>query len=609
MQLLIIPLLAAVATSWLTGVTVEDLGEPARVRTLALRHITRDPDGHDIAWAAYEAEDKHAIVGVRLDNGDVIWLETTRFGRSHIQTTKAADGNLYAYTGNPGRFLKYDAVKRELVTLGVPAKPASYWIGSAVGPDGRFYVGTYPQTALVRCDPRTGKVDSLGRLSDDPKECYIIHPAISDDNVVYCPVGLHHRELWAVDAVTGEKKQILPAGLTKAQGAPSVWVADDGQVYGRAGGTTFLCRRDGITVGKPKPPRRPPNPLQTGDKVISNIGEDGRIKITDTTAKAVSFLQTRFEGSPRQIFSVGCERDGCIYGGTVFPAFSFRYDPRTGDMTNFGILTRGPIQVYDVVNHSKGLFLSSYMNASVDFFDPSKPIRKPDNPRHVVTLPGQERPVQLTLGPDGMIYTGTFPSKGRLGGALLRVNPDDFSHKTWTNVITNQSLHRLASLPQTGELLITTSISGGSSAIPTEKEACIFLWNCKQEKAVFTAQPLPGTKTYGAVVRAANGLVYGLGSGNKFYVFDPVARKTVFTGVLPVKGLHYPELADEPFGPRGLIYGLGEDAIIAIDPTDHSVKVVARDPSLKRTHGFCIARDEMLYFSSGSRLMRCRLPR
>lgn len=453
-------------------------------------------------------------------------------------------------------------------------------------------------------------MDSLGRLSDDPKECYIIHPAISDDNVVYCPVGLHHRELWAVDAVTGEKKQILPTGLTKAQGAPSVWIGDDGQVYGRAGGTVFLCRRDGITVGKTKPAHRRTNPLQIGDKIIGSIGDDGRLAITNAKTKSVSFLQTRFEGSPRNIFSVGCERDGCIYGGTVFPAFSFRYDTRTGCMTNFGILTSGPIQVYDTLNHSKGLFLSSYMRASVDFFDPSQPIRKPDNPRHIITVNGQERPAQLALGPDAMLYSGTWPSKGRLGGALVRVNPDDFSHKTWTQIITNQSIHRLVSVPKTGELLGTSSIHGGSSAIPTEKEACIFLWDCKQEKVVFTAQPLPGTKTYGAVVRAANGLVYGVADGGtKFYVFDPVARKTVFTGVLPVKGLHYPELADEPFGPRGLIYGLGEDAIIAIDPTDHSTKVVARNPSLKQAFGFCITHNGMLYFGAGSRLMRCQLPK
>jgi len=52
-----------------------------------------------------------------------------------------------------------------------------------------------------------------------------------------------------------------------------------------------------------------------------------------------------------------------------------------------------------------------------------------------------------------------------------------------------------------------------------------------------------------------------------------------------------------------------DDALIAIDPSDHSVKVLAHDPALKRTHGFCIAQDGFLYFGSGSHLMRCKLPR
>jgi hypothetical protein len=38
------------------------------------------------------------------------------------------------------------------------------------------------------------------------------------------------------------------------------------------------------------------------------------------------------------------------------------------------------------------------------------------------------------------------------------------------------------------------------------------------------------------------------------------------------------------------------------------VKVLAHDPALKRTHGFCISQDGFLYFGSGSHLMRCKLP-
>jgi outer membrane protein assembly factor BamB len=590
-----------------TSFTFEDLGEPVRVRELTMECVTREPEGGFVAWSTYRMPDKHALVGVRLDNGELIWIDLTRFGGTHIQVIRADDGNLYVYTGSPGHFLKYDAAKRELTDLGVPAKPASYWLGNAVGPDGKFYVGTYPQTCLVRCDPRTGKVENLGRISEDPKECYLLFPAASADNVIYCPVGLHHRELWAVNAATGAKKQILPPALTKAQGNPRVWLAADGRVYGESGSAKFRCHPDRIEIGKTQPPA-PRKPLLAGDRIVGSINAAGKLALTDAKTRKVMLLQTRYEGMPRSIFSVSCERDGKIYGGTFSPAITFCYDTRSGKLADLGRLSTAPIQVYDTLNHPSGLFLSSYMLASVDFYDPSLPVKKPGNPRRIVTIAGQERPVQLALGPDGMIYTGTFPSKGRLGGALVRVNPNDFASKVWANVITNQSIFSLAAVPELGGLFCSSSIRGGSSAIPTEKEAFVFLWDCQRETISFRAQPVAGTKHYGAVVRARNGLLYGI-AGAQYYAFDPAQRKVVFTGALPVKSLHFPELSDEPAGPRGLIYGLGDDAVFAIDPADHSAKVVARDVSLKRAFGFCVTQDETLYYGCGSRLMRCRLRR
>jgi outer membrane protein assembly factor BamB len=588
-----------------TSFTFEDLGEPVRLRELTMQAITRDAGGGYMAWSDYEASDKHALVGVHLDTGDVTWVDLTRFGRTHVQIFQADESSLYAYTGSPGHFLKYDAAKRELKDLGAPAKPASYWLGSAVGPDGKFYMGTYPQAALVRCDPRTGKVENLGRLPDDPKQNYLLFPAASADSIIYCPVGLHHRELWAVDAATGAKKQILPASLTQAQGNPRVWLAADGHVYGESGSAKFRCHPDRIEIGETKPPA-PRKPLLAGDKIVGSINAAGKLALTDAKTRKATLLQTRYEGAPRSIFSVSCERDGKVYGGTFSPAITFCYDTRDGKLTNLGRLSTAPIQVYDTLNHPSGLFLSSYMAASVDFFDPARPVAKKENPRHVVTVTGQERPVQLALGPDGMIYTGTFPSKGRLGGALVRVNPNDFSHKVWVNVIPNQSLFSLTAVPELGSLFCSSSTRGGSSAIPTEKEAFVFLWDCQREAVAFRAQPVPGTKHYGAVVRARNGLLYGV-AGAKYYVFDPTQRKVLFTGALPVKSLRFPELSDAPAGPRGLIYGVGDDAVFAIDPADHSAKIVARDVSLKRAFGFCVTPDETLYYGCGSRLMRCKL--
>jgi hypothetical protein len=212
------------------------------------------------------------------------------------------------------------------------------------------------------------------------------------------------------------------------------------------------------------------------------------------------------------------------------------------------------------------------------------------------------------LGPDGKVYAGTIPVKGHLGGALVRINPDDLSTTVWRDVIPRQSILGLASLPETGEILCATTVGGGSSAIATEKEAFVFLWDVKQEKVTFRFQPLPGTQSYRSLARAPNGVVYGF-TDAKYFAFHPQQRKVLFTGDLPVKTLRYPGVRGAPDGPRGLIHGIGDDAVFAIDPADHRARIVARHKSLETAFGYFVTGDGILYYGSGSHLMRCRMGR
>jgi len=476
--------------------TFENLGQPVRAGGLSIAFVTQDAQGHYVGWGAVRSAEEQSLLGVRVDTGELIWVDLLKFGNSHIQMIKAGDHNIYAYTGVPGRFVKYDVKKNELVDLGVPAEDCTYWLGSATGPDGKFYVGSYPSTHLVCCNPATGQVEDLGKMAVDDRECYIIHPAVSDDNVVYCPVGLHHMELWAFDVAKRAKKQILPEELTKAQGAPKVWVGTDGRVYGQAGNAQFLCQSDGVELGKSMQAKRMLKDNVAGGKIVGPVNENGELVLTDTKTKEKVFVQTEFSGVASNIYCIGCLRDGKLYGGCITPANIFCFDTKSGELKDQGRMTGGRIQVYDILNHPKGLFMSSYTGASLDFYNPACQLEAGKNPRHIASLHQnymQERLVQLVLGPDEMIYTGGIPVKGHLGGALVRINPDDFTVKVWRNLIYNQSIEYLAPVPETGELFCTSTIRGGSSAIPTEKEAFVFLWDTKQEKINFQAQPVPET--------------------------------------------------------------------------------------------------------------------
>lgn len=597
-------LLTCAVTASAAPLAFEDLGVPVRVRKLAMEAVTPNADGTFMAWAAYEAPQEHALLGVNLQSGQITQVDISRFGDSHAQLIAGDDGALYVYGGSPAHFLKYDVAKGELSDLGSPAQPANYSLGNVVAPDGKIYIGSNPHCCIVSCDPKTGKVTSFPPLHDD-KDSYLLYPAMGPDGTLYCPVGLHHRELWSLNPANGAKKQILPPEWTSPPGIPTVWVAADGKVYGKAGDKEFACEPERVVPGKAPPAKAHP-PLRAGDLVVGNIDDQGRIALTNPKTRKTSLVQTTYEGAPRLIYSVSCERDGKVYGGTLSPAISFSYDLKSGKLADLGALVGARVQIYATLNHPRGLFLSSYQPASFDFFNPAKPVRPGENPLHITSVEGQERPVHFIAGPDGMLYAGTFPAKGRLGGALVRIDPQELSARDWSNLVPNQSIDGLAAVPELGALFGTTSIQGGSSATPTEKEATVFLWDCKKETVTFTAKPVPGTKRYGAVTHGRDGLLYGV-TETQFYVFDPKARKTVFLGPLPVKNTHFPELAEAPAGPGGLIYGLGDDAVFALNPADHTAKIVGQDPSLAKSFGFFVTPDEVLYYGSGAHLMRCRL--
>ncbi|HJN14959.1 MAG TPA: hypothetical protein QGH10_05705, partial [Armatimonadota bacterium] len=458
------------------GHVFETIGDPVRSMALNMWLATEGPDGHAIGWATYEAPDGLLLLGVGLDDGRVTKVDLAGYGRSHTRMTKGPGGNIYLYSGNPGHFLRYDVTTRALEDLGVPATPANYWLGQAVGPDGRFWVGTYPEATLVSCDMQTGEIQNHGQMRDDDKQAYIIRTAVSDAGIVYNAVGLHHRELWAYDPATGARTQILPEEMTTQQGAPDLWIATDGHVYGKSGAATFRCKPDGIEIDESGNRYSDPEQKRAGGVEIGHIDANGELAITDLDTGETRMLATEYGGQANPIYCVSCERDGKIYGGSGSGSRTFSYDPATGELTDLGRLTSGSIQVYDIVNMPRGLFQSSYMGASMDVYDPDQPREAGKNPVRIASAPGQERPVQWTEGPDGKLYLGTVPVKGHLGGALTQVDPETLESRHWSQIIHNQSIYYVAPVPQTNQLVYATSVGGGSSAIPTEKEACIFIW-------------------------------------------------------------------------------------------------------------------------------------
>jgi len=466
----------------------------------------------------------------------------------------------------------------------------------------------YPTAHVVWCDPATDETKDLGRMPDDPRQMYGYPPAVDGDNrMLYVPVGLHHLEVWAYDLRIGKKRQILPPELTKKQGNPEVYRGSDGRVYGRAYEWQFLCKPDGIEYVDtlPAAARTSPYPKEVGEHTVSHVTADGELHLKHKSTGGTKVIQTAVRGGSFSIHCVGCEHDGKIYGGGGNgKANLFVFDPATGKLKDLGRKGGGRVQVYDVLSHPRGLFQSSYTGCHLDFYDLVTGKRKP-----IASLSReheQERARELVLGPDGMIYTGTVPVKGRLGGAIVRLDPSSGAVRVWRNVIPNQSFLSAVAVPQTGEMFFTSSTHGGSSAIPTEKEAYVALWDIKKGQIAWKGQPFEGAELYWNAVMARNGLIYGL-MGNKLYAFDPVRREVVHRGRLPTRSARFPGLATTSRGESALIYGLGDGAVFTIDPSDNSTRIIARHPSLRNAVGLLVAKGGTLYYGSGPNLWRAKL--
>jgi len=587
----------------------EDLGVPTMETGHALSFTTQHPDGYWIAWAPHESPDDRALFGVRLDTGEYFLVDLSMFGSSHVSPVAGRDGTIYAYVGSPSaHFVRIDPATREVTDLGIPAETASYFSSGSMGPDGRFWVGSYPRATLVWIDTNTGEMGEVGRLPSDERNKYQFPTcSVSADNIVYCPVGLHHQELYAYDPETGEKAQILPDEMTAQSGSPRVWRAADGQVYGRSGGTHFLCTPTGIEPVEEAPGSG--HPVMAGDESISDINAAGAITLTNAETGETREVQTQYLGRKVMIYCVATEWEGKIWGGNGFPARVFSYDPATGDMVDHGKRSGGRIQVYDMMGTPAGLLISAYTGATLNLWNPNAAAGEEDN---IALARGenQERPLQWMQGPDGHHYIGTRPIKGHVGGGLCRVTLDPPEATWWIDPIGPQSVMGVAPVPETGELLCATSHYGGSSSIPTEPEGHVFLWSCADEQVTHIDEPVPGARSYSAPARAETGIIYMLAStpdGMRYLGYDPVNREAVHVGELPGARAHFPSLHEQPVGPEGLIIGLVDDAVWAIDPADHSARVLARHESIAHAQGFMVTEDGVLYYGSQAHLWRCWL--
>ncbi|MBI4326446.1 MAG: hypothetical protein HY674_14450, partial [Chloroflexi bacterium] len=214
---------------------------------------------------------------------------------------------------------------------------------------------------------------------------------------------------------------------------------------------------------------------------------------------------------------------------------------------------------------------------------------------------GHLRPRAMIRGPGGLIFIGSEPPYGELGGALGVWDPQqNKTIENYRHLVTNQSIVSLTWEPKSGLIYGGSGNYGGGGTRPAEKEAKFFAFDPKKKQKVFEAALVPGARNYPATC-AVEGSVF-TSVGDQLLVFDPHSMKVVQTHSLPGAQVEI-SLGVHRSGP---LVGLTGKAVYVADPATGKLTHTARAPG-RISCGFALT-DEAVYFGSGAELWRYGLP-
>lgn len=580
----------------------ENLGVPVRVGGLMGCVVGPNGRGGEALYFNFnQAAAPLFLVQVDPDTGEARQYNSP-IGPGAWGFITGPDEKIYLGTWESGWLLRFDPKQPEkgIENLGKPAESETYLWQFAIGKDGKLYSCTYPNAKLVSYDPATGKSADHGRMH--PTEMYARSLAAGPNGKIYVAIGTVQDDLVVFDPATGQHRSILPLEFRGGSDAFSVSVSrrSDGEVYATVGSRTYRLEDE---TPKPveKAPGAAPLKLRDGREVVRF--ERGRFALKDPQTGSVVERAFQYAGAGDLIFVVGNGPGGCIYGSTAMPMEIFRHDPAARRSEHLGGMPGG--EVYSMLEHDRKLYLCYYGGAVMNLYDPAKPYWKYGTEADCNPISfggvgeGHLRPRAMIYGPGGMIYVGSEPPYGQLGGAMAVWDPRrNRTVENYRNLVTNQSIVSLAYEPESGLIFGGSAIQGGGGTQPTEKEARFFAFDPKQKRKIFEVALAPGARNYPATCAAAGKVFTTVGS--RLFVFDPKTMAVVKTLALP-SGQVEISLGRHT---SGKLVGLTSDAIYVMDP--EALEMTRTVKAAERIKcGFALT-EEAVYFASGATLWRYR---
>ena len=609
--LIIIGLILNLTTFAASKLKLEPLGYPMYGIGVGFFGDTRDDSEKQTLWAVYRGAEKYGLLGVDPVTGKTQWYSLKQYGIGKLQGIVSPDNKIYLLCGkNPSRFLRFDPENKKWNDLGSPNKTCSYFLSSLLTPDGKFIVGTYPNAELVWADINTKDVGSYGRIDDNERNKYVMVIKQDKSGIIYASTGLYRQRVWAYNTKTGYKKQILPKNLADKNGYIKLFLGKDGKVYGedKINKDLFICKPESIELVKKNPGKITTN-VMVGGLRVEKLHQNGNLILRNPIDKTYTFIKTNFQPDTAEIYSICGGINGKIWLGGISPACITLMESIKQSFIDLGRKTLGRIQVYCMLETQQGLFVSSYKSGAIDLINLKN--RKYKS-RLVVSLSKnhqQERITRLVQGKNEIIYGSSIPEKGILGGGILCIDPNTLKWNFCRNVIFEQSIFDIA-VTSDGLLLGASSIEGGTSAIPSQKEAFIFLWDPASNKVVWQLSPIAGETKYSRICPINNEIFCVLASEKSKCVFVNAKTKKIIN-IINIPDAKNPlRLAGSASSILGeKAYLINGDQLLELDYKNSKIKTLGYNKTISRSKhiNHWVSPHGVLYLGAGSQLWKINL--
>ncbi len=484
---------------------------------------------------------------------------------------------------------------------------------------GRIWTATYPDSGVASYDPRTRVFRDYGHVYSQNWRQYPRSIAADAAGWIYFGIGSTASQIICMEPDSGAAEPILSED-ERVQGSGHVYRDLNGKVYGHSGDTARgwfeLYKGARRPVGTLE--QQNEKPIVTGSQgLFHRAFPDGRRLVACDLETRTLSVEEPDSGEAREVefdyttegahvMGLAAAPDETICGGTTFPARFFCFNPETDRWINRPNLG----QWNTVARQTDRFFAGAYTGGLLLEWDPANawvPTEKGNpgsNPRFLTECkPDINRPHTLLAHPDGktVILAGT-PDYGRTGGGLLFWDRETGARVLLdhTDILREHSTMSLVALPD-GNLLGGSTTDPGTGGERKAEEAELYLMDLKTRRILWREVVFPGVQSYTDLCSRPDGLVYGVADRERFFVFDPDSREVLRSErTAESYGLTARQQGPRVFvtTPSGNVYMLFVTGIVRVNPSDHSLSLLAASPVPVSFGGDWL--NGRIYFGSGS---------